>query len=65
MLAKLGCSYVVVGHSERRSTTHETDELVNAKVRAAYANELIPILCVGERLEVREAGEQVGTCSAS
>jgi triosephosphate isomerase len=62
MLAKLGCSYVVVGHSERREYHAETDELVNAKVRAAYANELVPILCIGERLEVREAGEQVRHC---
>ena len=56
MLAKLGCSYVVVGHSERRAYHHETDELVNAKVKAALANEISPILCVGEGLEVREAG---------
>jgi triosephosphate isomerase (TIM) len=62
MLAKLGCSYVVVGHSERREYHAETDELVNAKVRAAYANDLVPILCVGERLEIREAGGQVGHC---
>jgi triosephosphate isomerase (TIM) len=62
MLAKLGCSYVVVGHSERREHHQETDEVVNAKVLAAYANELTPILCVGERLEVREAGEQVSHC---
>jgi triosephosphate isomerase len=62
MLAKLGCSYVVVGHSERREYHQESDELVNAKVKAAYASELIPILCVGERLDVREAGGQVGHC---
>jgi triosephosphate isomerase len=62
MLAKLGCSYVVVGHSERREYHQETDELVNAKVRAAYASELVPILCIGERLEAREAGEQVPHC---
>jgi triosephosphate isomerase len=62
MLAKLGCSYVVVGHSERREYHQETDELVNAKVRAAYASSLAPILCVGERLDVREAGGQVGHC---
>jgi triosephosphate isomerase len=59
MLAKLGCSYAVVGHSERRAYHHETDELVNAKVKAALANEIAPILCVGEGLPVREAGEQV------
>jgi triosephosphate isomerase len=62
MLAKLGCSYVVVGHSERREYHQESDELVNAKVLAAYASELTPILCVGERLDVREAGGQVGHC---
>ncbi len=59
MLAKLGCTYVVVGHSERREHHHEDDALVAAKVRAAYENSLTPILCVGEGLEVRQAGEQV------
>jgi triosephosphate isomerase (TIM) len=59
MLAKLGCSYVVIGHSERRQYHGETDELVNHKVRAAYAVEVTPILCVGEGLEVRESGEHV------
>lgn len=62
MLAKLGCSYVVIGHSERREYHHESDELVNAKVKAALANDLTPILCVGEGLEVREAGDQVTHC---
>jgi triosephosphate isomerase len=59
MLAKLGCSYVVVGHSERREYHHETDEVVNAKVKAAFANGIVPILCVGEPLEVRQAGSHV------
>jgi len=59
MLAKLGCSYVVVGHSERRQIHGETDETVNAKVRAALRHGLAPILCVGEGLEVREAGRHV------
>jgi triosephosphate isomerase len=59
MLAKLGCAYVVVGHSERRQYHCETDEVVNAKVIAAYRNRLVPILCVGEPLEVRRAGGQV------
>jgi triosephosphate isomerase len=62
MLAKLGCRFVVVGHSERRQYHHETGDLINAKVKAAYANSLTPILCVGERLEVREAGGHVEHC---
>jgi len=62
MLAKLGCRYVVVGHSERREYHHEDDALVAAKVKAALANDLVPILCVGERLDVREAGAHVGHC---
>ena len=62
MLAKLGCSYVVVGHSERRQYHHEDDALVNAKVAAALANEITPILCVGEGIEVREAGGHVAHC---
>jgi triosephosphate isomerase len=63
MLAKLGCSYVVVGHSERREYHCETDELVNAKVRAAFNHGLIPILCIGEGLEVREANGHVAHCT--
>ncbi len=59
MLAKLGCQYVVVGHSERRAYHHEDDELVAAKVKAALTNDITPILCVGEGLEVREAGGHV------
>ena len=59
MLAKLGCTYVVIGHSERRQYHHEDDSLVNAKVKQAVAHELTPILCVGEPLEVRHADEHV------
>ena len=59
MLAKLGCSYVVVGHSERRQYHHEDDATINAKLKAAYRHELTPILCVGENLDVRQAGEQL------
>ena len=62
MLAKLGCRYVVVGHSERRQHHDETDETVNAKTKAAIEHGLIPILCVGEGLEVRQAGGQVAHC---
>lgn len=59
MLAKLGCSYVVVGHSERREYHHEDDALVAAKAAAALTAGITPIVCVGEGLEVREAGEHV------
>jgi triosephosphate isomerase (TIM) len=59
MLAKLGCAYVVVGHSERREYHGEHDDLINRKVRAAIKHGLSPILCVGEKLEVREAGGHV------
>ncbi len=59
MLSKLGCSYVVIGHSERREYHRETDELLNAKVMAAYRNGLTPILCCGEGLDIRKAGNQV------
>jgi triosephosphate isomerase (TIM) len=59
MLAKLGCSYVLCGHSERRRYHQEDDALVNAKVKAALAVSVTPILCVGEALEVRQAGRQV------
>ncbi|MFJ6795910.1 triose-phosphate isomerase [Streptomyces sp. NPDC091268] len=59
MLAKLQCSYVAVGHSERRQYHAETDEVCNAKVKAAYRNGITPILCVGEGLDVRKAGRQV------
>ena len=59
MLAKLGCTFVIVGHSERRANNGEDDQKVNLKVQAALRNGLTPILCVGEGLETRKAGEQV------
>ena len=62
MLAKLGCSYVLCGHSERRQYHHEDDALVNSKVKAAFRNEITPIMCVGETLEVRQQGQQVNHC---
>jgi triosephosphate isomerase len=62
MLAKLGCAYAVVGHSERRQYHYEDDALVNAKVAAALANGIAPILCVGEGLEIREALGHVPHC---
>jgi triosephosphate isomerase len=59
MLAKLGCSYACVGHSERRQYHHEDDALVNAKAHKALAAGMTPIVCVGEGLEVRKEGRQV------
>lgn len=59
MLAKLGCTYVVIGHSERRAIHNESDQLINRKIKAALANELTPIFCVGEELAIREAGTHV------
>ncbi len=58
-LSKLGCTFVVVGHSERRTYHDETDELVAAKAAAALKHGLTPIVCIGEGLEIREAGTHV------
>ncbi|WP_068258337.1 triose-phosphate isomerase [Janibacter limosus] len=58
-LAKLGCTYVTVGHSERRDGHGESDEVVAGKAVAAYRHGIVPIVCVGEGLEVRQAGEHV------
>ncbi len=60
MLAKLGCSYVTVGHSERRQWHNEDDAVVNAKAKAALSYGLVPIICIGEGLDVRRAGNHVG-----
>src|SRR5258707_15246010 len=57
MLAKLGCRFVLAGHSERRQYHHEDDALVNAKVKMVLKREMTPVLCVGEPLAVREAGQ--------
>ncbi|WP_042414577.1 triose-phosphate isomerase [Streptacidiphilus anmyonensis] len=59
MLAKLKCAFAVIGHSERRQYHGENEEIVNAKVKAAFRNGITPILCVGEGLDVRKAGDQV------
>lgn len=59
MLTKLGCSYVIVGHSERREYHNESDQIVNAKAKKIIAAGLTPIICCGEALEVRKAGGQV------
>jgi triosephosphate isomerase (TIM) len=59
MLAKLGCRYVLAGHSERRQYHGEDDSLVGAKVAAALRHEIAPVLCVGETLEVRQAGQHI------
>ena len=57
MLVDLGCQYVILGHSERRTLFGETDAAVNVKTKAALAAGLVPIVCVGETLEEREAGK--------
>ncbi|GGA43532.1 triose-phosphate isomerase [Psychrobacillus lasiicapitis] len=63
-LQDLGVSYVVIGHSERRQYFNETDESVQQKVKAAFENNLTPIICVGETLEQREQNETVNIVSA-
>jgi triosephosphate isomerase len=57
MLKDAGADYVIIGHSERRQYFHETNDTVNKKIVAALKNQLIPIFCVGETLEEREAGK--------
>ena len=57
MLLDLGCTAVILGHSERRHVFGETDDMVNRKIKAAVASGLIPIFCVGEKIEQREAGK--------
>lgn len=56
MLKDVGCQYVIIGHSERRQFFAETNETVNKKVKSAHEHSLIPIMCVGEKLEEREKG---------
>ena len=64
MLTKLGCTYVLTGHSERRQYHNETDEVVNAKTAKAIEAGLTPIMCVGEGLEIRKADGHVAHCVA-
>ena len=61
MLKAVGCEYVIIGHSERRQYFGETDDTVNARLKAALAHDLIPIVCVGETLEQREKNITVET----
>jgi triosephosphate isomerase len=63
MLAKLGCTFVVVGHSERRQYHGEDDAVVNSKVQAAFRNGMTPILCVGESEVVRDEGGHITHCT--
>ncbi|MEC0241367.1 triose-phosphate isomerase [Paenibacillus dokdonensis] len=62
MLKDLGVDYVIIGHSERRAYFAETDETVNKKMHAAFRHGLTPIVCVGEKLEEREAGQTKDVC---
>jgi len=62
MLQELGVDYVIIGHSERREYFAETDETVNKKIKAAFKYGLTPIVCVGEKLEEREAGRTKDVC---
>jgi len=64
MLAESGCSYAIIGHSERRFHHHETDTLVHAKMKAVIAAGLIPIVCVGESLKERENASHLAVVEA-
>ncbi len=60
MIKNVGCGYVILGHSERRAGHFESDEIVAKKVKAALANNLIPIICVGENKEIRDQNKHLG-----
>ena len=64
MIAALGCKYVILGHSERRQYYGETSETLNRKMEQTYANDLVPIYCVGENLDEREAGKHFDVVKA-
>ena len=64
MLKDAGCTYVVIGHSERRQYFGETNETVNKKIKSALLNKLVPIMCIGESLEEREKGETINKVEA-
>src|SRR5262249_40550748 len=64
MLVDAGCTHVILGHSERRHGLGETDDMVNLKLKAALAVQLIPIVCIGETLEQREAGHTMAVVSS-
>ncbi|MFH0733085.1 MAG: triose-phosphate isomerase [bacterium] len=57
MLLSVGCKYVILGHSERRTIFNESDELINKKIKKALSSDLLPIFCIGETLEQRESGK--------
>ena len=64
MLSEIGVDYCIIGHSERRQYFNETDETVNKKLHAAFAHGILPILCVGEVLEERDAGKAMDVVKA-
>lgn len=57
MVVAVGCTHILIGHSERRQYCNETDDIVNLKLKSALAHSLIPIVCVGEHLDQRESGQ--------
>ena len=63
MLEEVGCTYVIIGHCERRQIFGETDESVNRRVKAALSSQLLPIICIGETLEQRDAGRTLDVVS--